>query len=121
MTIADVDGYIAVAPEAVQPMLRQLRRLIKAAAPKAEERLSYGMPFYEYHGRLVYFALHKNHVGLYPVGKAKDMYAKELQGYLAEKSTLRFPLGQPLPAALISKVVKARVEENEAKVAKGRR
>jgi uncharacterized protein YdhG (YjbR/CyaY superfamily) len=114
LIVADVDGYIAAAPKVAQPTLRELRQLIRAAAPKAEERISYGMPFYAYHGRLVYFACHKNHVGLYAIIKAKDMYAKELQRYLAGQSTLQFRIGPPLPGALIRKVVKARVEENEA-------
>ncbi|MDQ6884498.1 MAG: DUF1801 domain-containing protein [Candidatus Dormibacteraeota bacterium] len=109
----DVDGYIAEAPAAVQPMLRQLRQLIKSAAPKAEERLSYGMPFYKYRGRLIYFAAHKTHVGVYPVGRAKTVYAKELKPYLAEKETLRFPIGKRLPVTLIKKVVTERVKENE--------
>jgi uncharacterized protein YdhG (YjbR/CyaY superfamily) len=109
-----VDAYIAAAPTQAQPILRQLRDVIKAAAPKAEERISYGMPSYEHHGRLVYFAAFKNHVGLYAVGQAHDSYAKELSGYLTGKSTARFPIGRPLPIASIRKVVQARVKENEA-------
>jgi uncharacterized protein YdhG (YjbR/CyaY superfamily) len=111
-----VDAYIAAAPVPAQPILRQLRRVIKAAAPKAEERISYGMPSYEYHGRLVYFAAFPNHVGLYAVGQQQDSYAKALSGYLTGKSTARFPIGQPLPIALIRRVVQARVKENEARV-----
>jgi uncharacterized protein YdhG (YjbR/CyaY superfamily) len=109
----DVDQYIAAAPVPAQPVLRQLRQVIKTAAPKAEERISYGMPSYEYHGRLVYFAAFKNHVGLYAVGNEHDSYAKELNGYLSGKSTARFLIGQALPAASIRKVVQARVRENE--------
>lgn len=111
----DVDEYIEAAPEAAQPMLHELRRLIRSAAPDAEEKISYGMPFYEYHGRLVYFAAYKNHIGLYPLGRAKDMYADELKEYLSGRSTARFPIGRPLPVSLIRKVVRLRVEENEAK------
>jgi uncharacterized protein YdhG (YjbR/CyaY superfamily) len=112
----DVDGYIEAAPVSAQPILRQLRHVIKAAAPKAEERISYGMPSYDYHGRLVYFAAFKNHVGLYAVGQEQDSYAKQLSGFLTGKSTARFPIGQPLPIALIRRVVQARVKENLAKV-----
>jgi len=110
----EVDEYIAAAPMPAQPTLRQLRHVIKTAAPKAEESISYGMPSYEYHGRLVYFAAFKNHVGLYAVGQEHDSYAKELSGYLSGKSTARFPIGQPLPIASIRRVVRARVKENEA-------
>jgi uncharacterized protein YdhG (YjbR/CyaY superfamily) len=111
-----VDTYIAAAPLQAQPILRQLRDVIKAAAPRAEERISYGMPSYEHHGRVVYFAAFKNHVGLYAIGQVRDSYAKELSGYLVGKSTARFPIGQPLPIASIRRVVQARVKENEAHV-----
>jgi uncharacterized protein YdhG (YjbR/CyaY superfamily) len=109
----DVDAYIAAAPKEAQPLLRQLRALIKGAAPKAEERISYGMPHYDYHGRLIYFAAFKNHVGVYPGGYA-DKYP-ELKPYTTGKGTYRFPLDQPLPAALLRRYVKGRVKENEAK------
>ena len=96
-------------------MLRRLRELIRAAAPKAEEKISYGMPFYEYHGRLVYFAGYKNHVGLYAALPADSKYSSELKKYMSAKSSLRFPLRDPLPVKLLEKVVKNRVRENEAK------
>ena len=111
-----VDAYIAAAPKVVQPMLRQLRRAIRSAAPKAEEKLSYGMPYYAYHGRLIYFAAHKNHVGMYPIiGREKDLYAKELKPYIAAKATLQFPIGAAVPVTLVKKVVKVRARENEGK------
>lgn len=117
-----VDDYIAAAPRAIQPMLRQVRQAIKSAAPNAEEKISYRMAFYAYHGRLIYFAAHKNHVGIYPViGPEKERYAKELKPYLVEKATLQFPLGKPVPVALIKKVVKERARQNEAKAASSRK
>ncbi len=110
-----VDAYIAAAPEAVQPMLREVRKAIRSAAPKAEEKLSYRMPYYAYHGRLIYFAAHKTHVGMYPIiGREKDVYTKELKPYMAAKATLQFPIGQPVPIELVKKVVKARAKANEA-------
>jgi uncharacterized protein YdhG (YjbR/CyaY superfamily) len=113
-----VDAYIAAAPKAVQPMLRELRQAIKSAAPRAEEKISYRMPFYAYHGRLIYFAAHTSHVGMYPIiGREKDLYAKELKPYLVEKATLQFPIGQPIPIELVKKVVKERAKENEARSA----
>jgi uncharacterized protein YdhG (YjbR/CyaY superfamily) len=111
-----VDAYIAAAPKTVQPMLRELRQAIRSAAPKAEEKISYRMPFYAYHGRLIYFAAHRNHVGMYPIiGREKDLYAKELKPYLVDKATLQFPIGSRLPITLVKKIVKARAKENEAK------
>lgn len=111
-----VDAYIAAAPKAVRPMLREVRKAIRSAAPKAEENLSYRMPYYAYHGRLIYFAAHMTHVGMYPIiGREKDLYAKELKPYIAEKATLQFPIGQPVPIELVKKVVKARAKANEAR------
>ena len=110
----EVDAYIAAAPKAAQPLLRQLRETIGRAAPKAVEKISYGIPFYEYHGRLIYFASFKKHVGIYPAGDD----AEELKEYLSGRSTLRFPIGQPLPLARITRLVKRRVKEKEAKARK---
>jgi len=74
------------------------------------------MPFYAYHGRLIYFAAHKNHVGMYPIiGREKDLYAKELKPYLVDKATLQFPIGSRLPITLVKKIVRARAKANEAK------
>ena len=118
---ADVDEYIAAAPLAAQPILRELRQVIKAAAPRADETISYGMPSYDYHGRLVYFAAFKNHVGLYAVGQAHDAYTLAMSAYLSGKSTARFPIDKPLPADLIRNVVRARIRENEANAKKADR
>ena len=106
-----VDAYIAAAPRAAQPHLRALRKMIRAEAPEAEERISYRMPHYHYHGRLVYFAAHTNHVGLYALG---DTYKAEgLQRYVAAKGTLQFRFDEPLPLAKLARLVKQRVRENE--------
>lgn len=108
-----VDAYIAAAPRAAQPPLRRLRALIQSGAPKAEERISYGMPYYHYHGRLIYFAIFKNHIGVYPGGHA-DKHP-EMKPYMTSIGTYRFPLNQPLPVALLRRFVKGRVKEMEAK------
>jgi uncharacterized protein YdhG (YjbR/CyaY superfamily) len=112
----EVDAYITAAPPKARPALRQLRRIILETAPKATETISYRMPYYAHHGRLIYFALMRGWVGLYMLGRAKSKYAKELKPYLSGVSTARFPLDRPLPAGLIRKVVKERVAENEARV-----
>jgi uncharacterized protein YdhG (YjbR/CyaY superfamily) len=113
---ADVDAYIAAAPAAVQPQLRQLRAMIRAEAPRATERMSYGIPFYEYGGkpgtlqsRLIYFAAQKNHIAVYPASGAKG-----LDQYLTERSTLRFPLDKPLPMAKLRALVRTRLKEKDA-------
>jgi uncharacterized protein YdhG (YjbR/CyaY superfamily) len=109
-----VDAYIAAAPKPARPMLRELRRIIKATAPRAEERMSYGMPYYAHHGRLVYYAAYQHHVGVYIMGRARKTFARELKGYLTSKATLRFPIGTRIPATLMRKVLKDRMRENEA-------
>lgn len=109
----DVDSYIAAAPPAARKMLKRMRSAVKSAAPKAEEKLSYGMPYYGYKGRLVYFAAFKNHIGFYAWGPVMKTYAKEIEKYRAAKSTLQFPIGTEIPATLVRKLVKARVKENE--------
>ena len=109
----DVDAYIAKAPKAVRLKLAQLRRIIRAAAPKAEEHISYGMPYYSYKGRLVYFAIARKHIGLYVPTPVIEEHKKELEDYETAKATVRFPLNKRLPIALIKKLVKARIEKNE--------
>ena len=111
----EVDEYIAAAPRAAQPLLREIRRIIKANAPNAEERISYRMPYYHLHGRLVYFAAHANHVGLYALGQTHE--AVGLQKYVAAKGTLQFPFDEPLPEAKIAALIRKRVRENQATAA----
>lgn len=112
---ASVEEYIAQYPPTIQKLLRQMRTTIRKVAPDAQELLSYGMPAYKQYGMLTYFAAHTHHIGMYPMPSALRAFSKELALYAAAKSTLQFPLNKPLPTALISKVVKWRVMENEEK------
>jgi uncharacterized protein YdhG (YjbR/CyaY superfamily) len=111
--VKNVDEYIAQAPKEVQERLQELRAVIRAAAPGAEERISYGMPHYDYKGRLVYFQLWKKHIGLYVPTPVLEEHKSELEGYETTKATVRFPLDEILPVALIEKLVKARVRKND--------
>lgn len=108
-----VDEYIKGAPKDVQPKLNQLRQAIKSAAPDAEEKISYQMPYYGYKGRLAYFAYAKNHIGLYAMPPIIENHLKELKKYQTAKATIRFPLDEELPIDLIIKLVKAGVKRNE--------
>jgi uncharacterized protein YdhG (YjbR/CyaY superfamily) len=111
--VRDVDAYIASAPQAAQPLLRALREIVRSEAPGAGERPSYGMPFYEGHGRLVYFAGHQAHVGVYGlVGRAAT--PDELRPFVAERGTLKFAFDRPLPVAALRAAVRTRVEQNRA-------
>jgi len=109
-----VDAYIKTAPKEVRVQLVQLRKIVKAAAPDAEEGISYGMPYYKYCGALVGFAAFKNHIGFFP-GPIINEFKHELVGYETSKGTVRFPIGKPLPVALIKKLLEARIAKNEAK------
>lgn len=109
-----IDEYIATFPTEIQKILEELRATIKAAAPGAEEKISYQMPAFTFHGNLVYFAAHKNHIGFYPGTFVSVLQAfnNEISSYVDGKGTLQFPLNEPLPMDLISKIVKYRVGEN---------
>ncbi len=109
-----VSRYIAAAPPAARIMLRQLRAAVRSVVPQAEERISYGMPYYHYRGRLVYFAAFKRHVSFFVWGPILKRYAAELEPYRTSGATLQFPLGTRVPVALVKKLVLARRRENEA-------
>lgn len=108
-----VEDYISLAPEAVQQKLRTLRGTILSVAPDAQEKISYGMPYYGYKGRLAYFAYAKKHIGLYVMPPTVSDHKKELEGYETSVSTVRFPLDTALPILLIKKLVLAGVRRNE--------
>jgi uncharacterized protein YdhG (YjbR/CyaY superfamily) len=110
----NVDEYIAASPEAVRPMLTELRETIRAAAPEADERISYGMPYYHLHGRLTYFQAHARHIGLYAFN-LEDARAVGLEQHVSAKSTLQFPFDQPLPLAAIRNLIQQRARTIEAK------
>lgn len=112
---ATTDEYISRFSEETQEALQQMRTIIKKAAPDAEEVISYAMPAYRLHGMLVWFAAHATHVGFYPRASGIEVFAKELAPYKVSKGTVQFPLDRPLPAALITKMVKYRVKENMAR------
>ena len=110
--------YIQLFPEDVQTILEQVRQTIQKAAPKAEETIKYQLPTFTLEGNLVYFAAHKNHIGFYPMPSGIENFKKELSKYKSAKGSVQFPLDQPIPYDLISKIVKYRVKENLAKAAK---
>jgi len=114
----DVDEYIALAPEDVQARLKALRATILAAVPDAQERISYGMPTYDYKGRLVYFAVWKRHIGLYALSTpVLAAHESDLRGYVTTKGTVQLPLDEELPIALIEELVKAQARANDAAAA----
>ena len=113
--ISTVDEYIDSSPSEAKDLLKSIRQTIKEVAPEATEKLSYGMPYYDLNGRLLYFAAYEHHIGLYPMKSALREFEEELSGYVTSAGTVRFPFDKPLPLELISKIVEFRVQENEAK------
>ena len=107
-----MDMYIAGFPEEVQKLLQIIRSTIKNAAPEAEETIKYGIPTFTFHGNLVHFGGFKNHIGFYPAPSGIIAFQEELSVYKRAKGSLQFPLDQPMPLSLITKIVKFRMDEN---------
>jgi uncharacterized protein YdhG (YjbR/CyaY superfamily) len=112
-----VEDYMAALPEGSRAALERLRKTIKAAAPQATEAISYQMPAFKDHGRsLVTYAAFKDHCSFFPMSlKVIADHKEELEPYFSGKGTIRFDTDKPLPAALVKKIVKARLEENAAR------
>ena len=109
-----VDAYIAAFPPGVRRILREVRATVRAAAPDATETISYGIPTFKVHGPVVYFAAFKHHVGLYPPVKGDAKLEKAVARYANDKGNLRFPLDEPMPLALIRRIVRHRLKHNRA-------
>lgn len=104
--------YLTDIPEEVQHKVDELRETIKKAAPKSTEIISYNMPAYKQNKVLVYFAVYKHHIGFYPTGAGMAAFQKEVAGYKNSKGAVQFPIDEKLPLALITKMVKFRVEQD---------
>lgn len=108
----NIDAYIAEFPPDVQKKLVEIRETIRRAAPKAEETISYAIPTFKLNGSLVYFAGYARHIGFYPGADGIAAFAGDLAAYKTSKGTVQFPLDEPLPSKLITKIVKFRVKQN---------
>ena len=111
-----IDEYIKTFPRETQKILEEIRATIKAAAPNAQEKISYQMPTFFLNGNLVHFAAFKNHIGFYPVPTGIAKFKKELSVYEQGKGSVQFLLDQPMPLDLITRIVKFRVSENLVKL-----
>jgi uncharacterized protein YdhG (YjbR/CyaY superfamily) len=114
-TPKDIDEYIAGFPPDIQATLQQIRATIRAAAPDAEEKISYQMPTFFLYGNLVHFAAFKNHIGFYPAPTGIERFQEKLAAYKGGKGSVQFPLEAPMPLGLIGEIVKYRVQENLAR------
>ena len=110
-----VEEYIAAAAPEARAGLFAMRKTIRKAAPDAEELISYNVPAFKDHGMLVYYAAFANHLGLYPTASGIRAFEGDLAAYKHSKGAVQFPLGEPLPLALVTKIVKFRLKENRAR------
>jgi uncharacterized protein YdhG (YjbR/CyaY superfamily) len=111
-----VAAYLARVPEPARGTLNKIRAAIRSAAPpEATETISYGIPAFKHNGVLVWFAAFSDHCSLFPTAAVIEMFKNELKGFSISKGTIQFPTDKPLPAALVKKMVKARVAQIETK------
>jgi len=112
-----VDEYLASVPEPARSTLQKVRAAIRSAVPpEATEAISYGIPALRYNRVLVWFAAFSTHCSFFPTASVIEKFREELKGYTVSKGTIQFPTDRPLPAALIKKMVKARIEETKSKI-----
>ncbi|WP_169239089.1 iron chaperone [Candidatus Roseilinea sp. NK_OTU-006] len=112
---ATIDEYIASFPPDIQAILQKIRATIRKAAPDAQEVISYRMPAFRQHGILVYFAAFRKHIGLFPPVRGDAKLEKAASVYAGPKGNLRFPLDEPIPYALIARIVKLRVKQDSVR------
>ena len=108
-----IDEYIRQFPPEIKEILARLREIIKESAPDAAEKISWQMPTFVYHGNLIHFAAHKNHIGLYPGSDVIEAFEEKLSEYKTSKGAIQFPFNKPLPDELIREIVRFRVVENK--------
>jgi len=112
----NVDEYLAGVPEPARSTLKKIRAAIRFALPPgATETISYRIPAFKYKGMLVWFAAFSKHCSLFPSASVVEAFQNELKGFSTSKGTIQFPTDKPLPTALVKKLVKARVAQNENK------
>lgn len=117
LEIKDIDSFIAQFPIATQKLMNQVRATIQKAAPEAKETIKYGIPTFELAGNLVHFSAYEHHIGFYPGAAGIASFQKEISKYKFAKGSVQFPLNQPIPFDLITKITLFRVEQNKAKAA----
>lgn len=115
-TAASIDEFISGYPKTVQITLQELREFIHREVPDAQEKISYGIPTFTFHGNLVHFSAYETHIGFYPGAAPIAEFAKELEKYETSKGTVRFPIHKPLPYDLIRKMINSAVKRNTDRI-----
>lgn len=113
-----VEEYFSAFPLKTRNILKGLRKTIKQVVPQAEELISYNMPAFKLHGMLVYYAAYDRHIGFYPTSSPIRVFKEELKNYKTSKGAIQFPIEKAIPATLVKKIVKFRVNENLEKEAR---
>ncbi len=116
--VETVEQYCNQYPAPIRKRLAAIRRLVKELAPEATEKISYRMPSYLLQGRLLYFAVHTHHIGVYPMASGVKKFENRLNKYVHATGSIQFPHDQPLPIALIRDIIVFRVKENREKASK---
>lgn len=116
--IGTIDDYISQFPADIQLKLQEIRKCIKKAAPDATEAIKYAMPTFILHENLVHFAAFQNHIGFYPTPSGIESFNKELAVYKSGKGSVQFPINEPIPFKLITKIVEYRIIEANEKFSK---
>jgi uncharacterized protein YdhG (YjbR/CyaY superfamily) len=113
MKFTSINEYVSTLPENSQKAMREIIAMIKDVVPDAEEHISYNMPAFKVNGEyFIHFSAWKNHIGMYPIPAGNEAFQKQIEPYRSAKSSLNFPLNQPMPIKLIEKFVKFRIAEN---------
>jgi uncharacterized protein YdhG (YjbR/CyaY superfamily) len=113
--VKSVDEYFAGVPEPAHGMLSEMRSVIRSEVPaEAIEVISYKIPAFKHNGVVVWYAAFSDHCSLFPTAAVIEAFKKELKGFATSKGTIHFPTDKPLPAALLRKLVKARVAQMES-------
>jgi uncharacterized protein YdhG (YjbR/CyaY superfamily) len=110
--LSTVEEYMSSQSAQVRATLEELRQIIKKAAPEAEELLSYQMPAFRFHGKLVWYAVTKHHYGLYILPKVLQIFKEKLAAYKQTKSAIHFPLDEPIPEDLVTEIIRYAVKQN---------
>jgi uncharacterized protein YdhG (YjbR/CyaY superfamily) len=125
MKFTSINEYISSLPKDAQKAMEEIIATIKSVVPDAEGHISYNMPAFKVNGEyFIHFSAWKNHIGMYPIPAGNDAFQKQIKLYRSAKSSLNFPLDQPMPIKLIEKFIKFRIAENlkdaKAKSTKGK-
>lgn len=113
MKFTSIDEYVSTLPENAQKAMMKIIAAIKKNVPDAEGHISYNMPAFKVNGEyFIHFSAWKNHIGMYPIPAGNEAFQKQIEPYRSAKSSLNFPLSQPMPIKLIEKFIKFRIAEN---------